>query len=156
VWSHIIQPKSGQTKFNGLTNVWPSTGEIWLKTSRLTHAVYRWCIVTLIIAHVLCNVSLENVTFESRSVSSCSSSLMSRSILWPEYAMIFGTGHSHKRLRPHLHIILHVYNSNFKQSIRFLATITMKRRLHSCRIVNMQKYVGAVCHRGLALRVATI
>jgi hypothetical protein len=89
-------------------------------------------------------------------VSSCSSSLMSRSILWPEYAMIFGTGHSHKRLRPHLHIILHVYNSNFKQSIRFLATITMKRRLHSCRIVNMQKYVGAVRHRGLALRVAAI
>jgi hypothetical protein len=66
------------------------------------------------------------------------------------------SGHSHKRLRPHLHIILHVCNSNFKQSIRFLATITMKRRLHSCRIVNMQKYVGAVRHRGLALRVAPI
>jgi hypothetical protein len=93
VWSHIIQPKSGQTKFNGLTNVWPSTGEIWLKTSRLRHAVYHWCIVTLINRSiVLSNVSLENVTFESRSVSSCSSSLMSRSILWPEYAMIFGTG----------------------------------------------------------------
>jgi hypothetical protein len=68
VWSHIIQPKSGQTKFNGLTNVWPSTGEIWLKTSRLRHAVYRWCIVTLIIAHVSPNVSLENVTFESHRV----------------------------------------------------------------------------------------
>jgi hypothetical protein len=51
---------------------------------------------------------------------------------------------------------LHVYNSNFKQSIRFLATITMKHRLHGCRIVNMQKYVGAVRHRGLALRVAAI
>jgi uncharacterized membrane protein len=63
--------------------------------SRLRHAVYRWCIVTLIIAHIspknvtfetrrmsLCivtliiahvspNVSLENVTFETRRVSLC-------------------------------------------------------------------------------------
>jgi hypothetical protein len=41
------------------------------KMSRLRHAVYRWCIVTLIIAHVSPNVSLENVTFETRRVSLC-------------------------------------------------------------------------------------
>jgi hypothetical protein len=72
------------------------------KMSRLRHAVYRWCIVTLIIAHVSPNVSLENVTFETCRVSLCmitsrSLSLMSRSISWPEYrschAMIFGTGY---------------------------------------------------------------
>ena len=33
----------------------------------MRHAVYRWCIFTLIIAHV----SLENVTFETRRVSLC-------------------------------------------------------------------------------------
>jgi hypothetical protein len=41
------------------------------KMSRLRHAVYRWCIVTLIISHVSPNVSLENVTFETRRVSLC-------------------------------------------------------------------------------------
>jgi hypothetical protein len=33
--------------------------------------MYRWCIVTLIIAHVSPNFSLENVTFETRRVSLC-------------------------------------------------------------------------------------
>jgi hypothetical protein len=39
--------------------------------SRLRYAVYGWCIVTLIIARVSPNVSLENVTFETRRVSLC-------------------------------------------------------------------------------------
>ena len=66
------------------------------KMSRLRHAVYRH-------AHVSPNVLLENVMLETRHVSLCivtliiaHVSLMSRSILWPEYhschAMIFGTG----------------------------------------------------------------
>jgi hypothetical protein len=98
------------------------------KMSRLSHAVYG-CVL-------------------SRSLS-----LMSISLNFMARISVRGTP---TNVYDRTYISLHVYNSNFKQSIRFLATITMKRRLHGCRIVNMQKYVGAVRHRGLALRVAAI
>jgi hypothetical protein len=95
MWSHLNTDKNQARQNYGLKNVWPSTGEIWLKMSRLRHAVYRWCIVTLIIAHVSLKksrlrhavyrwcivtliiahvsptVSLQNVTFETRRVTLC-------------------------------------------------------------------------------------
>jgi hypothetical protein len=73
------------------------------KMSRLRHAVYRWCIVTLIIAHVSLNVSLENVTFETRRVSLCivtlviahvSLNFMARISLMSRYDFWYGYFHS--------------------------------------------------------------
>jgi hypothetical protein len=101
--------------------------------ARKCHIWVKLCIVTLIIAHVSLN-------FMARK------SLMSRHDFRGTPTNVYDR----------TYISYCMFAILILKSIRFLATITMKRRLHSCRIVNMQKYVGAVRHRGLPLRVAPI
>jgi hypothetical protein len=169
----IIQPKSGQTKLWPEKCMaqyrWNLVENVTFETRRVSlvyrHAHYRPCLAQK--CHVwdtpcIAGVSSRSLSLmsrpmsrskmsrlrhaEYRCVSSPSLSLMSRSILWPEYrschAMIFGTGYAiNLRWDVHMHILIIITSitNSFTSIRRWKSLVQSQQWLHA------HIYVHSIC-----------